>query len=58
MFAVTFHTLISWGTIRTLRGTICLAEQFSVSNPWTIVPTTHLLKVTSSPAAYLLLNFI
>ena len=34
MFAVTFLTQISWGTIRPLRGTICLAEQFTVSNPW------------------------
>ena len=34
MFAVTFFTQISWGTIRPLRGTICLAEQFTLSNPW------------------------
>ena len=34
MFAVTFFTQISWGTIRPLRGTICLAEQYTFSNPW------------------------
>ena len=27
-------TQISWGTIRPLRGTICLGEEYSVSNPW------------------------
>ena len=27
-------TQISWGTIRPLWGTICLGEEFSVSNPW------------------------
>ena len=27
-------TLISWGTIRFLRGTICLAESCTFLNPW------------------------
>ena len=29
-----FLTRISWGITKTLRGTIWLAEQFTVSNPW------------------------
>ena len=47
----------SWGTIRTLRGTIWTQNNSLSRTLGTIVPATHLLKVTSSPAAYLLLNF-
>ena len=50
-------TQISWGSIG-LCGVLFVSEKNTVFRTLgTIVPTTHLLKVTSSPAAYLLLNF-
>ena len=50
-------TQISWGTIRPLRGTICLAEQFTLSNPWDHCTSHSFAKNHSSPAACSLLNF-
>ena len=58
MFAVAFLTQISWGTITKLRCPICSQKDLLSRNLASIIPATHLLKATSSPAAYLFLNFI
>ena len=58
MFAVAFLTQISWGIITKLRCPICSQKDLLSRNLASIIPATHLLKATSSPAAYLFLNFI
>ena len=58
MFAVAFLTQISWRIITKLRYPICSQKDLLSRNLASIIPATHLLKATSSPAAYLFLNFI
>ena len=53
MFAVSFLREFRGEQLRNLDKLAAL-KQVSIS----IVPTTHSLKLTSSPAAYLLLNFL